>query len=235
MLGVTGSTWLLTLTQGSSDGTIDSMPELMTPSGDWDSSSESSADDTDEWENLIDPTEMNEYYSSNGASEGESTVDQLPDLALDPFDNDNLDDNIEEITGHKLNLRKKKKTPYLQVRWTTGMTTWEPLRLIKKDVPVMAARYIITHKLGKYFHQDWEKRAVNRAAKVISKMRRAAGCSRSEMFGVQIPKTVEAALRMDQENGDNLWQEAIKKEMDALQELDTFKICPPTHWTSCNT
>ena len=172
---------------------------------------------------------MNEYYSSDGASEGESTVGQLPDLALDPFDNDNLDDDIEEITGHKLNLRKKKKTPYLQVRWTTGMTTWEPLRLVKKDVPVMAARYIITHKLGKYFHKDWAKRAVNRAAKVISKMRRAAGCSQSEMFGVQIPKTVEAALRMDQENGDNLWQEAIKKEMDALQELDTFKICPSSH------
>ena len=29
------------------------------------------------------------------------------------------------------------------------------------------------------------------------------------------------------ENGNNPWEEVIKKEMDAMQETGTFKICPP--------
>ena len=37
--------------------------------------------------------------------------------------------------------------------------------------------------------------------------------SRTHKFGIQIPKTVEEAIRLDQENGDTLWWDAILKEM----------------------
>ena len=36
-------------------------------------------------------------------------------------------------------------------------------------------------------------------------------------FGIKIPYTVEEALKFDQENGNNLWQEAIEKEMKNSQ------------------
>ena len=32
-------------------------------------------------------------------------------------------------------------------------------------------------------------------------------------FGIMVPSTVKEALRLDSENGDKLWQEAIAKEM----------------------
>ena len=33
------------------------------------------------------------------------------------------------------------------------------------------------------------------------------------MFGVEIPNTVKEALELDKKNGNNLWRDAIEKEM----------------------
>jgi hypothetical protein len=41
-------------------------------------------------------------------------------------------------------------------------------------------------------------------------------------FGVQIPTSISHALRLDKLNGNNLWQEAIQKEMGHLAEYQTF-------------
>ena len=43
------------------------------------------------------------------------------------------------------------------------------------------------------------------------------------LFGVQIPKNVEEAYEFDRINGNTLWAEATKKEMDQLWEYGTFK------------
>jgi Reverse transcriptase (RNA-dependent DNA polymerase) len=43
-------------------------------------------------------------------------------------------------------------------------------------------------------------------------------------YGIKVPKNVAQALSIDQTNGNKLWQEAIKKEIDALMEMKTFKI-----------
>ena len=37
-----------------------------------------------------------------------------------------------------------------------------------------------------------------------------------------MPKDVNDAYRLDKENDDNLWAEAIDKEMSALHEMDCF-------------
>ena len=41
-------------------------------------------------------------------------------------------------------------------------------------------------------------------------------------FGIKVPKTVEEALTLDKENGNDLWRKAIQKEMSAVKV--TFKI-----------
>jgi hypothetical protein len=43
-------------------------------------------------------------------------------------------------------------------------------------------------------------------------------------FGVQIPCSISHALKLDKLNGNNLWQEAIQKEMDQLREYNTFRV-----------
>ena len=47
-----------------------------------------------------------------------------------------------------------------------------------------------------------------------------------EKFGFKIPNTIEEALELDRENGNNCWAEAIKKEMDNLDRLSVFKYHP---------
>eukprot|EP00957_Ditylum_brightwellii_P202539 15330592-Ditylum_brightwellii.AAC.1 len=47
-------------------------------------------------------------------------------------------------------------------------------------------------------------------------------------FGVQVPRTgdVKSAMKLDQENGNNLWFDAQKKETNKLRDIATFEIMP---------
>ena len=42
-------------------------------------------------------------------------------------------------------------------------------------------------------------------------------------YGVWVPRSVKEALEVDRKNGNNLWREAINKEIEALQQFKTFK------------
>ena len=44
-------------------------------------------------------------------------------------------------------------------------------------------------------------------------------------FGIRVPKTVDEALQLDEVNGNTLWTDAIRKEMDAVRVA--FKILDP--------
>ena len=44
----------------------------------------------------------------------------------------------------------------------------------------------------------------------------------TQKFGIKVPKTVEEALALDRENGNDLWWKAIQKEMSAVKVA--FKI-----------
>jgi hypothetical protein len=43
-------------------------------------------------------------------------------------------------------------------------------------------------------------------------------------FGVQIPVSISHALRLDKLNGNKLWEEATKQEMDQLKDYKTFHV-----------
>ena len=48
-------------------------------------------------------------------------------------------------------------------------------------------------------------------------------------YGILIPKTVEEALRFDKENGKTFWNNAIKKELNALLAAKCFDFKPVGH------
>jgi hypothetical protein len=45
--------------------------------------------------------------------------------------------------------------------------------------------------------------------------------------GVEIPRSIREALQLDKQNQDSKWQEAMKKEIDGIQEHKTLKFLPP--------
>ena len=52
-----------------------------------------------------------------------------------------------------------------------------------------------------------------RKRKYLINIFRSKASPKKIKFGIMVPSTVKEALRLDSENGDKLWQEAIAKEM----------------------
>ena len=46
--------------------------------------------------------------------------------------------------------------------------------------------------------------------------------SKKYMYGFEIPRNYEDAIRLDKLNGNDKWQSSTKLEMDQLHEYDTF-------------
>jgi hypothetical protein len=56
---------------------------------------------------------------------------------------------------------------------------------------------------------------------------------RTHKFGIQVPKTWDEAVKLDEGKGNTLWQEAIRKEMNnvriAFKVLNEEEAIPPTY------
>jgi len=58
-------------------------------------------------------------------------------------------------------------------------------------------------------------------------------------FGIKVPKTIKRALKIDKENGNSLWRDAIAKEMQvvriAFKMLEEGQQASPGYqFTSCH-
>jgi hypothetical protein len=60
-------------------------------------------------------------------------------------------------------------------------------------------------------------------AKGLFACKRARPDIHTATFGVQIPTSISHTLRLDKTNGNNLWKEAIDKEMAQLKDYKTFR------------
>ena len=63
----------------------------------------------------------------------------------------------------------------------------------------------------------------------LSKNSRDGKIKDKEKFGIKIPNNIKEALLLDRQNNNNLWAEAIAKEMDALNGAKCFKYYPSHH------
>jgi hypothetical protein len=43
-------------------------------------------------------------------------------------------------------------------------------------------------------------------------------------FGIQVPKVIKNAINLDKKNGNQLWQEAIRTELNQLNDYQTFIV-----------
>ena len=107
--------------------------------------------------------------------------------------------------------------------------TWEPLSSMKEADPITLAMYARKHHLLSTKGWKWAKRIKVDGTKLIRQARRIYKVKKrfttiQYKFGVQVPQTGAQAMALDKENGNNLWEEAITKEINQLLDLETFKI-----------
>ena len=155
-----------------------------------------------------------------------AVIDQLKKQARieQEHGEDELFYSFRSIEGHRQN--PARKTWEIRVLWEDKTETWEPLAEFWRSDPITVAVYAKEH--GLLDTPGWKRlkpyvknnKKVNRMTKqaILSSMRHAARYK----FGVQVPATPREAMELDKKNGNTLWKDAIKKELDQLNEYKTF-------------
>ena len=103
----------------------------------------------------------------------------------------------------------------VQVKWSDQSSSWIPLKLIKESNPIEVAEFAVSNGFSKEpAFAWWVHKVLKKRERLINrvKARRCRKPGRMK-FGIEVPINVNAALLLDEKNGNHLWEEAIKKEM----------------------
>ena len=105
----------------------------------------------------------------------------------------------------------------LLVTWKDGSTNWIALKDLKNAYPIELAEYAINNKIqNEPAFAWWVPYTIKKRKAIISKVK-SKYWQRTHKYGLRMPKSVEEALKIDKENGDNLWRDAINAEMKKVR------------------
>ena len=87
------------------------------------------------------------------------------------------------------------------------------MKELKQSNPIELVEYATNHNLlEEPAFVWWAKKILKRRDHIVSKVK-SKYWKTNQKFGINLPHTVPQALKLDQENGNNPWFKAIKKEM----------------------
>ena len=132
---------------------------------------------------------------------------------------------IDAILAH----RKNPKAGFgydVKIRWGDGTCQWNDLKLTFDDDPISVALYAQRNNLLN--DPGWKKckpyaKNKKKLARMVNQARLRSNRTRPVYkYGFQVPRNHEEAVRIDEKNGNTLWQDAEELEVDQLQEYSTF-------------
>ena len=133
-------------------------------------------------------------------------------------------DHQGPISPHDANY--KGSSHNIKIEWEDGSTSWEPISVIIGDCALPVAEHAEKHKLLdtpgwkrlKKFVKNKKKftRMINQA-----KLRSFRASPRFK-YGFEIPKNFKDAVRLDQENGNTKWQDAIILKLGQIDDHQVF-------------
>jgi hypothetical protein len=107
------------------------------------------------------------------------------------------DDGYIEHNGRRI-PRKTTKGWKLLVKWKGGSTQWVRLADIKESNPVETAEYAVGNKLANEpAFKWWVPYTIKKRDRIIAKIK-TRYLRKEQKFGIELPKTVNEALRLDQ-------------------------------------
>ena len=115
----------------------------------------------------------------------------------------------------------------VMVEWESGEVTYDPLTLISKDDPITCAVYAKKHDLLDTTGWKHLKRYAKTSKRLIravkqSRIRQVRASARYQ-HGFQVPKDYNDAIRLDKENSNTHWQDAMDLELTQIHEYKVFK------------
>jgi hypothetical protein len=112
----------------------------------------------------------------------------------------------------------------LLITWKDGSTSWVHVKDLKESFPVQVAEYAIVNKIVEERAFAWWLASMSYGKNVTELLRRwlksryYSYWERTHKYGILLPKSVKATLRINKETGtDFCWQKAIKLEMKAIE------------------
>jgi Reverse transcriptase (RNA-dependent DNA polymerase) len=130
---------------------------------------------------------------------------------------------VNATNGRRRRKQTTKGWEFL-MKWKDGSETWVPLKDVKESFPMQVAEFSVQVRI-----QDepafawWVPHVLKKRSQIIAKVK-SKYWQRTHKFGIRIPKSIREALKVDAENGNTLWWDAIVLEMSnvkvAFEEYD---------------
>jgi hypothetical protein len=124
--------------------------------------------------------------------------------------------------GANQTIQKTTKGWFLQVQWKDGTSSWEPLRNLKESNPIEVAEYAMANQIAEEPAFAWWVPFVLRKRDKIVASIKTRHKKRDHKFGLEVPRTIQRALQIDQETNTNFWALAIEKEMKHVRPAFTI-------------
>jgi len=121
--------------------------------------------------------------------------------------------------------RKSTKGVLLLAQFKDGSTAWERLADLKESYPIEIAEYAVSRGIDhEVAFAWWVPYVLKRRNRIIAAVNKRHA-KKNFQFGIEVPTDLTDAIRIDRSNGNTLWQDAIKKEMDAVSVA--FRVLEP--------
>jgi len=122
----------------------------------------------------------------------------------------------DQFIGSKGGRRLRQTTPGwdLSVTWKDGSEQWIKLKDLKESNPLEVAEYARSNNLEEEpAFRWWVPYTLKKRQHTVSAIQQRVRKNTTHKYGTKVPKTIEEAYALDKANGNNLWKNAITKEM----------------------
>jgi hypothetical protein len=133
----------------------------------------------------------------------------------------------------RTSMRRSTAGWHLCVQWLDGSTSWQSLKDLKESYPLQVAEYAVIQGIDNEPAFNWWVTFVLKKRERIIKAvkgRQAKYLKTNYKFGIEVPRTVKEAYELDKKNGNTLWADSIKKEMEnvrtAFRIMDDGEVIP---------
>ena len=130
-----------------------------------------------------------------------------------------LDDAVPIDQGEYLTnegTRRRKKTTQgweFYVKWKGGSGDWIKMKDLKDTYPVELSDYAIRNNLQQKPAFAWWLPHVIKKRNAIIKKIKTKYWDKTHKYGIKVPKSIEEAKKIDNENGNTLWMDGLREEM----------------------
>jgi hypothetical protein len=143
---------------------------------------------------------------------------------------------FKDVIGHQ-DLLKKSHKDYksslynVLLLWDDGSKTYEQLKMVIKDDPITLAAYARKNSLLN--GPGWKKlktlarRLVHDKQGVYQLHYNVMANKETKgpvyQFGIQVPRNIKDAYKLDKKNSNTKWQDGMQEEINSLLDYSTFE------------